>query len=196
MIIPTTESTLRMTLMQLSETKLELSKVTEQRDRLAEAFQDMLNDTLTPTNDEWIVTDNENYIEIASIKTCDSIASVHGGKTIGDQYDLAGRIARVPQLERELIAAREEIKELNDKLDDAVADATNAVNDIIRMKAQRDRLAEALHKVVTSWDEATWLDEIEFEAFREALQSLRQDHTVDANDMIPAVKGGADEIPR
>jgi len=74
----------------------------------------------------------------------------------------------------QLTAAREEIKELNDKLDDAVADATNAVNDIIRMKWQRDRLAEALEKVVTSWDEATWLDEIEFESFREALQSLNQ----------------------
>jgi len=39
MIIPTTESTLRMTLMQLSETKLELTAVTEQRDRLAEALR-------------------------------------------------------------------------------------------------------------------------------------------------------------
>ena len=36
MIIPTTESTLRMTLMQLSETKLELTAVTEQRDGLHE----------------------------------------------------------------------------------------------------------------------------------------------------------------
>ena len=45
---------------------------------------------------------------------------------------------------KELTAAREEIEELNDKLDDAVAESTNAVNDIIRMKWQRDRLAEAL----------------------------------------------------
>lgn len=48
------------------------------------------------------------------------------------------------QRDNELTAAREEIKELNDKLDDAVSDATNAVNDIIRMKWQRDRLAEEL----------------------------------------------------
>ena len=68
--------------------------------------------TPTPTNDEWIVTDNENYIEIASTKTRDSIASIHGGKTVGDQYDLAGRIAKVPQLERELTA----ITEQRDKL--------------------------------------------------------------------------------
>ena len=39
---------------------------------------------------------------------------------------------------------------------------------------QRDRLTEALQKLVTSWDEATWLDEIDFESFREALQSLNQ----------------------
>jgi hypothetical protein len=38
--------------------------------------------------------------------------------------------------------------------------------------AQRDRLAEALQKVVTSWDLAEWLDENDIESFRTALQSL------------------------
>jgi hypothetical protein len=37
---------------------------------------------------------------------------------------------------------------------------------------QRDRLAEALQKVLKSWDDETWLDGNEFESFREALQSL------------------------
>jgi len=37
---------------------------------------------------------------------------------------------------------------------------------------QRDRLAEALQKVVTAWDDAEWLDENDFEAFRATLQSL------------------------
>ena len=41
-------------------------------------------------------------------------------------------------------------------------------------REQRDRLAEALQKVVTAWDFAEWLDENDFEAFREALQSLNQ----------------------
>jgi hypothetical protein len=39
-------------------------------------------------------------------------------------------------------------------------------------REQRDRLAEALQKVVTAWDFAEWLDENDFESFREALQSL------------------------
>ena len=44
--------------------------------------------------------------------------------------------------------------------------------DVKALTEQRDRLAEALQKVVTSWDEATWLDDNEFESFREALQSI------------------------
>lgn len=136
----------------------ELAAVTKERDRLAEAFQDMLNDTLTPTNDEWIVTDNENYIEIASIKTCDSIASVHGGKTIGDQYDLAGRIARVPQLERELTAVTEKLKETQKHLKDANRGAEiNAhalrinADKLIAVTEQRDRLVEGL-KWIAGWN--------------------------------------------
>lgn len=62
---------------------------------------------------------------------------------------------------------------------------------------QRDRLAEAMRKIqehglvsVDAFDELDRIDEI----VDEALQSLNQDHIVDANDMIPAVKGGEDEV--
>ena len=84
------------------------------------------------------------------------------------------------KLERELTAALEEIKELNDKLDDAVADATNAVNDIIRMKWQRDRLAEALKSIRAGYggqivDLDCNCDDCEFlRPIDEALQSLTQ----------------------
>jgi hypothetical protein len=43
---------------------------------------------------------------------------------------------------------------------------------------QRDRLAEALQKVVTSWDHAEWLDENDFESFRATLQSLTPKKTL------------------
>ena len=77
------------------------------------------------------------------------------------------------QLESELTAAREEIKELNDKLDDAVADATNAVNDIIRMKWQRDRLAEALEITRDRLSFYSPLDDC-IDIATETLQSLNQ----------------------
>ena len=45
-------------------------------------------------------------------------------------------------------------------------------SELAAVTEQRDRLAEALAKVVKSWDESTWLDDNEFESFKEALQSL------------------------
>ena len=103
-----------------------------------------MNNTPTPTNDEWIVTDNENYIEIASIKTCDSIASVHGGKTIGDQYDLAVRIARVPQLERELTAVTEQ----RDRLAEELARTRNMIH--THPDAAESCATEALQSLTTN----------------------------------------------
>lgn len=38
-------------------------------------------------------------------------------------------------------------------------------------RKQRDGLAEALRKVVTSWNLVEWLDENDFEALREVIQS-------------------------
>jgi hypothetical protein len=44
--------------------------------------------------------------------------------------------------------------------------------EVYELREQRDRLAEALQIVLTSWDDATWLDDNQFESFRETLQSL------------------------
>jgi hypothetical protein len=45
-------------------------------------------------------------------------------------------------------------------------------NTLKSVTEQRDRLAEALDKVLDAWDHAEWLDENDFESFRAALQSL------------------------
>ena len=57
---------------------------------------------------------------------------------------------------------------------DLLNESRKLEKELTTITEQRDRLAEALQKVVTSWDEATWLDDNEFESFREALQSLNQ----------------------
>jgi hypothetical protein len=89
------------------------------------------------------------------------------------------------QRDNELTAAREELVEtrkdfmcLAELLDGH--DATECRMNLVRLKEQRDRLAVALQSI------KNWIAD-------EALQSLNQDHTVDANDMIAVVKGGADE---
>lgn len=45
-------------------------------------------------------------------------------------------------------------------------------------RGQRDRMAEALQKVVTAWDLAEWLDENDFESFRATLQSLNPNEPI------------------
>jgi len=79
MIIPTTESTLRMTLMQLSETKLELTAVTEQRDRLAEACKALMKIVGEPNStidDCWV---SEDEMDAAWNMGNEALAAVKGG---------------------------------------------------------------------------------------------------------------------
>ena len=73
------------------------------------------------------------------------------------------------KFERERNDAIEMMKRTKDNSGEIIA--SQVVENII-LTQERDRLAEALQKVVTSWDEATWLDDNEFKSFREALQSL------------------------
>lgn len=80
-----------------------------------------------------------------------------------DQRDRLAEELVVWKHEAEIVRA--ELK----KADDAFE---SNISTYIDLRGQRDRLAEALQKVVTSWDDATWLDNNEFESFREALQYL------------------------
>jgi lipopolysaccharide biosynthesis regulator YciM len=137
------ESELRMTLMQLSEIRLELAAVTEQRDK---ALQKIKNQA-------------------------ERIAYLEGATNHATGTPLSKAIEQ-----RDKLAAGLEV----------------AQQVGIQLGEQRDRLAEALNKL-TQYD----LGDIPIGIVREcneALQSLNQDHTVDANDMIADVKGGSDDF--
>ena len=79
------------------------------------------------------------------------------------ERDVAKKELAVWKHEAEIVRA--ELKKADDTFE-------SNISTYIDLREQRDRLAEALQKVVTSWDDATWLDNNEFESFREALQSL------------------------
>jgi kynureninase len=87
------------------------------------------------------------------------------------------------RMERE----RDEAREYADKLAEGLPDGMlpkdvevlreanlGLATELATVTEQRDRLAEALDKVVDAWDHAEWLDENDFESFRKALQSLTQ----------------------
>ena len=126
-------------------------------------------------------------------------------------------------LERELAAAQEEIdmmgiryaaaemhhannmQEVTEQRDEykaALQSADNHNHEIATkleiVTEQRDRLAEALKEYREALHDGPEncsykMYEAVDEFAEQALQSLNPDHTVDANDMIAAVKGGADE---
>jgi hypothetical protein len=80
--------------------------------------------------EDWFVDDEREDCSFTVRTEYDTICSITGGITIGEQIDYASRIAKLPQLERELAEA----------------------------KKQRDRLAVAARAVVDRWETPLWKD--------------------------------------
>jgi hypothetical protein len=62
----------------------------------------------TQKTEEWMVTEYPDECCFAVARGSEIIAQVYGGATIGQQADLAARIAKVPTLERDLAEALEQ----------------------------------------------------------------------------------------
>ena len=171
----------------------ELTAVTEQRDGLRSGI-DYASDQLckiTEQRDEW----KAKFIQQNKDLGCEMMDP---NGTIWDyakklQTELAAVTEQLKETREELeterirlavcgVVAMADTKKTRTKAREmlpeyrsaSLSDVERRVDECIKLREQRDRLAEALHKVVTSWDEATWLDDNEFEAFREALQFLNQ----------------------
>ena len=125
----------------------ELTSVTEQRDGLRSAV-DYASDQLskvTEQRDEARATCSELVVD-------------------SDAITLARTVVHITQ-------ERDEAREQRDRLLEQQEQwrLSSVCRELVE---QRDRLAAALQKVVTSWDDASWLDNHDFEAFREVLRSL------------------------
>ena len=137
--------------MQLSEIRLELAAVTEQRDK---ALQKIKNQA-------------------------ERIAYLEGATNHATGTPLSKAIEQRDKLAAGLEVAQQvgiQLGEQRDRLAEAVKQYLPYVPDMRPIGAARHSDAN-----VKAW------------ALRDALQSLYPDHTVDANDMIEAVKGGSDE---
>jgi len=111
-----------------------------------------------PRTDEWYVTDTDTPEVFDKIRN-ETICGIYGGKTIGEQYDIAARIAKLPDLERELTAMtkqRDRLAETIDRLDVAGIHSCHSecarANCVLRRKIaavseQRDRLAVVLQRI-------------------------------------------------
>jgi hypothetical protein len=90
-------------------------------------------------------------------KTAEALACVQKAETImaelgHTKYSLSGMCSAAMRhdLEKEVCELLGELAEARKQLEDFEVEATNAINDIVRVKYQRDTLAEALR--------VTWAD--------------------------------------
>jgi len=100
--------------------------------------------------------------------------------------EVCRQIEKTRVVTEQLTVAREE-------LNTAREDQAYMNKDLNIVTEQRDRLAEAMEQLMTYSVNSYGEDQHERHVWREAkeaLQSLKTDHTVEANDMISAVKGG------
>jgi hypothetical protein len=89
----------------------------------------------TPRMDEWYVTDTDCGTSGVFIKTRnDTICGIYGGKTIGEQYDIAARIAKLPDLECELTSITKQRDELAAQLREEQQLHTKTFDELDRMK--------------------------------------------------------------
>jgi chromosome segregation ATPase len=86
------------------------------------------------------------------------------------------------QVEYELTQCKRELAEAREQLEDFEVEATNAINDIVRVKYQRDTLAEALHSIRHRLGD-----------FQEPWNSRETDIDSIAQQAIAAVKGDSDD---
>ena len=187
-----------------------------------------MNDTPTPRTDEWEAYCDECYYHFWRLRR-KTERGWYDGFHIHTGEEAKGLCDLLNNLEAELTAAREELKETKKHLKDANRGAEiNAhalrinADKLIAVTEQRDAASAEFYRYHGLWDRATkQLETVMYQRDRlaealerigeedgspmsmrvcstkslvkQALQSLNPDHTVDANDMIPAVKGGSDE---
>lgn len=122
--------------------------------------------TDTPETDQWEAYCDECYYHMWRLRR-KTERGWHDGFHIHTGEEAKGLCDLLNKLERERDEARGQRDRLLEEREQW------RISSVCReLVEQRDRLAADLRKVVTSWDEATWLDDNEFESFRESLQSL------------------------
>jgi len=56
---------------------------------------------MTKTHEWYVAKTNYNALEVFDTIKNEIICSIYGGKTIGEQYEIASRIANLPDIERQ-----------------------------------------------------------------------------------------------
>jgi hypothetical protein len=99
-----------------------------------------MNNRPTPET-KWYVTEYPNECDFAVTDGNEMLAMIIGGNTIGDQCDLASRIAKLPDLERERDEAREELS----LKCQSVTIASGTISDLFKKSERLEKQIEGLN---------------------------------------------------
>ena len=100
---------------------------------------------------EWYVTDYPVEGSFAVTDGYDIFAMISGGKTVGDECDLANRIAKLPDVERERDKAMKDAAQLADRLSGLELRTTE---ELARLEQSRDEWAAMCGRYKQERDEA------------------------------------------
>jgi hypothetical protein len=88
---------------------------------------------------EWYVTDYPEEGSFAITDGYEIFAQIIGGKTVGDECDLANRIAKLPDLERERDALKHALEHAQMTIGSIVSPSDKATLELIKITVERDK---------------------------------------------------------
>lgn len=123
---------------------------------------------------EWYVTEYPEEGSFAVTDGYEIFAQISGGKTIGDECDLASRIAKLPDLERERDELKMQLKVMQAERDVARISARKsdeAHDRVIGDLERADVMAEKAKELIARWDQPSWKDTAPTAGFINALRN-------------------------
>lgn len=113
-----------------------------------------MSDRPTPET-KWYVTEYPNECDFAVTDGNEMLAMIIGGNTIGDQCDLASRIAKLPDLERELAEAIDKYQSLQKTFEEWQLKFLSEQAKLLHNKdVERDKLFDEAYQIRIERDEA------------------------------------------
>jgi len=141
-----------------------------------------MNNRPTPET-KWYVTEYPNECDFAVTDGNEMLAMIIGGNTIGDQCDLASRIAKLPDLERELAEAIDKYQSLQKTFEEWQLKFLSEQAKLLHNKdVERDKLFDEAYQIRIERDEAMKLSL----KFRDALVSIEEYWNRDQNETAMA----------
>lgn len=95
---------------------------------------------------KWYVTEYPEECSFAITDGNEILVTIIGGNTIGDQCDLASRIAKLPDLERERDELQDALEHAQMTIGSIVSPSDKATLELIKVTKERDEAREQINR--------------------------------------------------